>query len=503
MLTGLLCLLAILAILFRFPSNQTPAAAAKLPPGPSRLPIIGNLHNLLAGDKLPHQSLAHLAQIHGPLMSLKLGQQVVTIVASSPAVAKEILQNNDQLLSNRHLTRAMCAFGHHEYGMSLLPVGSSEWRNLRKLCSTYLFATQKLDSNQDLRRKKIQELLQSVGRNASEGKAVDIGRAAFQTSINTLSTAVLSLDLTDHEGSGSSEDVVDFKEARGIMDEAGKPNFGDYFPVLGVMDLQGIERRIVSHSSKLLNLFGRIIDERLEKRQSEAYISANDMLDTLLDNIGGDQEASILIGVDLSDQDLFAGGIDTMTSTVEWAMAEMLRNPLIFAKARDEIDQTIGKGNCLLESDVLRLLYLQAIIKETFRLHPASPLLIPRNASADVEICGFTVPKGAQILVNLWAMGRDPDIWNNPTSFMPERFMGSEIDFRGSSFELIPFGGGRRICPGLPWVMRMLPLILGSLVHEFDWTSKDGVELGSLDMKEKFGITLQKAKPLFVVPMHR
>ncbi|CAN0910635.1 Cytochrome P450 76C2 [Linum grandiflorum] len=270
MLTGLLCLLAILAILFRFPSNQTPAAAAKLPPGPSRLPIIGNLHNLLAGDKLPHQSLAHLAQIHGPLMSLKLGQQVVTIVASSPA-----------------------------------------------------------------------------------------------------------------------------------------------------------------------------------------------------------------IGVDLSDQDLFAGGIDTMTSTVEWAMAEMLRNPLIFAKARD------------------------AIIKETFRLHPASPLLIPRNASADVEICGFTVPKGAQILVNLWAMGRDPDIWNNPTSFMPERFMGSEIDFRGSSFELIPFGGGRRICPGLPWVMRMLPLILGSLVHEFDWTSKDGVELGSLDMKEKFGITLQKAKPLFVVPMHR
>ncbi|CAN0910633.1 Geraniol 8-hydroxylase [Linum grandiflorum] len=459
MLTGLLCLLAILAILFRFPSNQTPAAAAKLPPGPSRLPIIGNLHNLLAGDKLPHQSLAHLAQIHGPLMSLKLGQQVVTIVASSPAVAKEILQNNDQLLSNRHLTRAMCAFGHHEYGMSLLPVGSSEWRNLRKLCSTYLFATQKLDSNQDLRRKKIQELLQSVGRNASEGKAVDIGRAAFQT---------------------------------------------NYFPVLGVMDLQGIERRIVSHSSKLLNLFGRIIDERLEKRQSEAYISANDMLDTLLDNIGGDQEASMDLNlIKHLFLDLFAGGIDTMTSTVEWAMAEMLRNPLIFAKARDEIDQTIGKGNCLLESDVLRLLYLQAIIKETFRLHPASPLLIPRNASADVEICGFTVPKGAQILVNLWAMGRDPDIWNNPTSFMPERFMGSEIDFRGSSFELIPFGGGRRICPGLPWVMRMLPLILGSLVHEFDWTSKDGVELGSLDMKEKFGITLQKAKPLFVVPMHR
>ncbi|CAN1174485.1 Geraniol 8-hydroxylase [Linum perenne] len=436
----LLCLITTLIILLCFRSNQTPAI--NLPPGPSRLPIIGNLHNL--GTK-PHKSLADLAKIHGPLMSLKLGQ-LTTIVASSAAVAKEILQTHDQLLSDRHLSLAFCANDHHEFAMSLLPVGP-KWRNLRKVCNMYLFTTQKLDSNQDLRRKKIQELLEGVRRNATEGKTVDIGGAAFRATLSTMSTTVLSLDLMD-EG---SEDAVEFREVtRGMMDEVGKPNLGDYFPILGFMDLQGIQRRMRTHSTKMLNLFGRVIEERLKKRQSEAYVSANDMLDTLLD-IGEDNgEASMDLNlIKHLFLDLFAAGTDTTSSTLEWAMVEMLRNRVTLAKAKEELDRIIGKGNHLQESDILQLPYLQAIIKETFRLHPASPLMIPRIAKADLEICGYTVPKGAAILINLWAIGKDHNIWDNPTSFMPERFIGSKIDVRGSSFELIPFGGGRRICPGL------------------------------------------------------
>ncbi|CAN1258625.1 Geraniol 8-hydroxylase [Linum perenne] len=495
-ITSILCILTTLAILGRFFASRTPA---NLPPGPPRLPIIGNLHIL--GDK-PHQSLANLAKIHGPLMSLKLGQ-VITIVASSPSVAREILQTHDQVLSNRQLTLAFCASDHHKFGIPLLPMGS-KWRNLRKVCSTYLFATQKLDSNQDLRSKKIQNLLESVRRNAYEGKAVDIGGEAFRATLSAISMTVLSLDLTD-EG---SEYVTEFKEVSwGIMDESGKPNLGDYFPVLGRLDLQGIQKRMRSHSSKMLNLFGRIIDERLKRRNLEAYVSSNDMLDTLLDIV--DQEnGDASMNLDLIkhlflviDQDLFVAGTDTIASTLEWAMAELLSNPNIFAQAREELHQTIGKENYIHESDIIRLPFLQAIIKENFRLHPASPLMIPRIAKADLEICGYTVPKGAAILINLWAIGKDHNIWDNPTSFMPERFIGSKIDVRGSSFELIPFGGGRRICPGLSLVMRMLPMMLGSLVHLFDWTLEEGVEPKSLDMEEKFGISLQKAKPLLVVPM--
>ncbi|CAN0908720.1 Geraniol 8-hydroxylase [Linum grandiflorum] len=485
-----LCLLTTLAILSRFLSSKTPA---KLPPGPSRLPIIGNLHNL--GDK-PHQSLTQLAKIHGPIMSLKLGQ-VTTIVASSPAIAKEILQKHDLVLSNRHLVQTFRSCDHHEFGVTVLPMGA-KWRNLRKVCNTHLFTTQKLDSNRELRSKTIEGLIESVRCNASEGKAVDIGNAAFRTIFSAMSMMVFSLDLTDE----ASQDAMEFKEVtRGIMDECGKPNLGDYFPFLVVMDLQGIQRRARRHFGKVLNLFGRIIEERLKNRKSEGYVTGNDMLDTLLDINEENPEASM--DSDVIKHlflDLFVAGTDTTSSTLEWAMVELLRNPDKFAKAKDELDEIIGKGNHLQESDISRLPYLQAIVKEVFRLHPALPLLVPRNAGSDVEICGFTVPKGAQIFINVWAMGRDPTIWDNPNAFMPERFMGSDIDVRGNSFELTPFGGGRRICLGLPLAMRMLHMVLGSLVHWFDWKLEDGVDPTNLDMEEKFGLTLQKAKPLLVVP---
>ncbi|CAN1747942.1 Cytochrome P450 76T24 [Linum perenne] len=272
---------------------------------------------------------------------------------------------------------------------------------------------------------------------------------------------------------------------------------------MGFMDLQGIQRRMRTHSGKVLNLFGRIIDERLKKRKSMKYVSSNDMLDTLLDIVDQEnQDASM--NLDLIKHlflDLFVAGTDTVTSTIEWAMAELLRNPNAFAKAKEELHKTIGKDNHLHESDIMRLPFLRAIIKENFRLHPAGPLLVPRKAGSEVEIFGFTVPKGSQVIINAWAMGRDPTIWDNPNFFRPERFIGSEIDVDidvgGNSFELIPFGGGRRICPGLPLAMRMLHMMLGTLVHWFDWKLVDGE---SLDMEEKFGLTLEKAKPLLLVP---
>lgn len=184
-------------------------------------------------------------------------------------------------------------------------------------------------------------------------------------------------------------------------------------------------------------------------------------------------------------------------------MAELLHNPKSLSKAQEELDQVIGKGKLIEESDVARLPYLQAIIKETFRLHPSVPLLLPRRAETDVEVEGFLVPKGAQVLVNVWAIGRDSSIWENPYSFMPERFLGlgNHIDVMGKNFELIPFGGGRRICPGLPLAMRMLHLMLGSLINCFDWKLEDGVMPETMNMEEKFGLTLQMTQPLKAQPL--
>lgn len=152
---------------------------------------------------------------------------------------------------------------------------------------------------------------------------------------------------------------------------------------------------------------------------------------------------------------LFVAGTDTSSTVVQWAMAELLKNPEKLSKAQEEIGAVIGKGKAIEESDITKLPYLQAVVKETFRYHPPAPLLIPRKAIKDVEIEGFTIPNGAQVLVNFWAMGRDSNTWPNPEQFEPERFLAAttaaEIDFRGRDFELIPFGGGRRICLGCHW----------------------------------------------------
>ncbi|XP_057451873.1 geraniol 8-hydroxylase-like [Lotus japonicus] len=197
---------------------------------------------------------------------------------------------------------------------------------------------------------------------------------------------------------------------------------------------------------------------------------------------------------------LFVAGTETNTATLEWAMAELLQNEKAMSKAKQEMDQIIGKGKLVEESDVARLPYLQAVIKETFRLHLPVPFLIPRRANANVEICGYTIPKDAHVLVNVWAIGRNSSIWENANLFSPERFLGSEVDVKGHNYELTPFGVGRRICPGVPLAMRTLYLMLGSLINCFDWKLEDEVTIDDMNMEDKFGITLVKAQPVRVIP---
>ncbi|KAK8495826.1 hypothetical protein V6N11_009614 [Hibiscus sabdariffa] len=494
--SSLLCLLFTWLLVQAFNSfrnGRKSSEQSKLPPGPRRLPIFGNLFDL--GDK-PHRSLAKLAQIHGPVMSLKLGS-LTTVVVSSEAAAKEVLQKQDLIFSNRTVVDAVRASQHHEFGLPWLPV-SPLWRTLRKVCSTHLFTAQKLDANQHLRRDKIRQLVANVGKSCLKGEAVNIGQVAFDTTINLLSNTIFSVDLVDPNSSIAREFKKTVTE---IMIEAGKPNLSDYFPLLRRIDPQGIRRRLTDHFEKLLHLFGRMFDERSELRKSQNSTDSNDVLDTLLDIIEAGTEELNKTHVLHILLVLFVAGSDTTSSTLEWAMAELLQNPHVLVKAKKEIEQAIGKNNPVEESDIHRLPYLQAIIKETFRMHPTVPLLIPRKASSDANLCGFKVPKDSQVFVNVWAIGRDPIIWENPDSFMPERFLGSEIDVKGRDFGLIPFGAGRRICPGLPLANRMLHLMLGSLVNTYDWELEGGISPDEMNMEDKFGLTVQLAEPLRATPI--
>lgn len=287
-----------------------------------------------------------------------------------------------------------------------------------------------------------------------------------------------------------------------MMEEVGRPNLSDYFFMLSKLDLQGTRRRLEAYMEEVFDVFDHIINRRLESRESNNNDSTNDVLGILLDIMVQKTEGIGRADINHLLLDLFAAGTDTTSSTIEWAMTELLKNPKILSKAQAELGEIIGKGNPVKESKLNSLLYLQAIVKETFRLHPAAPFLVPHKADMDTEILGFTVPKNAQVLVNAYAIGRDSTLWVDSDSFMPERFLGSEVDVKGRDFELIPFGAGRRICPGLPLAYRMIHLELASLIHNFDWEVKGDSLETPIDMDDKFGITVQKAKPLFAIPIH-
>ncbi|XP_073061531.1 cytochrome P450 76T24-like [Primulina eburnea] len=467
----------------------------KLPPGPNPYPIIGNILEL--GDK-PHQSLARLSQVYGPLIHLKLGR-LTTVVVSSPGIAKILLQKHDQVFSSRNAPGAVHALDHNKLSMVWLPV-ENQWRKLRKICKEQMFSVHSLDSSQGLRRDRLQKLCEYVHGCCINGKAVDIGRAAFTTSLNLMSATLFSEEFAAFD----SDSVEELKElVWGIMEIIGKPNLTDYFPLFRALDPQGISRKSTVYFKRCFDIFEGIIVKRLEMRGriSVDGTRKSDMLESLLDiNQRNDSELSIL---DIKHLllDLFVAGTDTTSSTVEWAMSELLRHPDKMLKVKNELREVIGKNEQVTESDISRLPYLRAVVKETFRLHPAGPLSVPHKSIEDTEINGYTIPKNTQIIINVWAIGRDSSTWSDPELFTPERFLESETDFKGLHFELLPFGAGRRTCPGLPLANRMVHLMVATLVHNFDWELDGGLKPEELDMSESFGLSLQKTISLKAVPV--
>ncbi|XP_045794482.1 cytochrome P450 76T24-like [Trifolium pratense] len=467
--------------------------STKLPPGPHPLPILGNILEL---GKSPHKTLTKLSKIYGPIMTLKLGT-ITTIVISSPQLAKQVLHENSQIFSNRTIPHSVYATEHYKFSITWLHPLSTSWKKLRRVCATKVFSPKHLDSTKVIRQQKLKELLDYVNEKCNRGEVFDIGKAVFITMLNSISNTFFSMDfsqITHDEKSQEFENIV-----RGIMEEAGRPNISDFFPILRPLDPQSVRARMTNHMKKLYEILDGIIEDRICSRASKVnYEVCNDVLDSLLNNIGDtSSELSRNEMVHLF-MDLFVGGIDTSSNTIEWIMAELLRHPDKLTKARKELCEAIGKDETLEESHISKLPYLQAVVKETFRLHPTVPLLIPHKCDENVNILGFNVPKNAEVLVNVWAMGRDPTIWENSTMFMPERFLECDINYKGNNFELIPFGTGKRICPGLSLAHRIVPLIVASLLRNFEWTLADGLMPENMNMDEQFGLSLKRVQPLRV-----
>ncbi|KAF8769489.1 hypothetical protein HU200_006524 [Digitaria exilis] len=494
----LLATLAISLLCYYLANLRSRSGTAPPPPGPRPLPLLGNLLDLRSGNL--HHTLARLARVHGPVMRLELGLTTAVVISSRDA-AREAFTRHDRRLASRAVPDTARALGFSERSMIWLPSSDHRWKNLRGVVATHVFSPRSLAAARGVRERKVRDLVSYIREHA--GQEVDVGQVVYGGVLNLVSSALFSADVVDDVGAASAQGLRQLVEE--LVELVAKPNVSDLLPLLRPLDLQGRRR----HAARCFEKVFRILDAMIERRLAEATSSSDsrllhgDFLDVLVElmaegKIARDNATTILF-------DVFAAGSDTMAVTVEWAMAELLRNPSAMAKLRAEIRGALGSKASVEEPDAVGLPYLQAVVREAMRLHPVAPVMLPHQAAEHgVEVCGYTVPKGATVIFNTWAIMRDPAAWERPDVFVPERFLENAaemIDFRGKKFEFIPFGSGRRACPGMAMAERVVPLILASLIHAFDWRLPDGVSAERLDVSEKFTTANVMAVPLKAVPV--
>ncbi|GAA0171002.1 oxygenase [Lithospermum erythrorhizon] len=493
------CLLYIL-LKKTFPSK---GQFAPLPPGPKPWPIVGNLPHL---GRKPHQTLAAMAGSYGPLMHLWMGS-VHVVVAASAAVAEQFLKTHDSNFANRPPNSGAKYIAYNYQDLVFAPYGP-RWRMLRKICNVHLFSAKALDDFRHVRQEEVAVLTRALV--SADKKAVNLAQLLNVCTTNALGRVLLGKRVFGDGGGGSDPKADEFKSmVVELMELAGVFNIGDFIPSLQMFDLQGVAGKMKKLHSRFDAFLNTILEEHKGNVIYDNKANNVDFLSMLLSS-QNEGEGTKLNDIEIKALllNMFTAGTDTSSSTVEWGIAELIRNPKLLSQAQKELDGVVGPDRLPTESDLLQLPFLTAIVKETFRLHPSTPLSLPRMASEDCEINGYHIPKGSTLLVNIWAISRDPNAWTDPLVFRPERFMpGGEkanVDLRGNDFETIPFGAGRRICAGMSLGIRMVQLLTATLVHAFDWSlpSGEGSE-EKLNMEEGYGLTLQRVVPLMVIPRPR
>ncbi|KAF8022510.1 hypothetical protein BT93_F0124 [Corymbia citriodora subsp. variegata] len=488
---------ALLVTLYFFFHHLRRRKAPKLPPGPPPLPIIGNLHQLA---NPPHRCLHSLAKSYGPIMFLRFGNKP-TVVVSSPEVAELVLRTHDSILSSRPSLDAVRHLSYGNKGMALADNGAY-WRGMRRICMLQLLSPAKVESFAPMRREELGRVFGRVRAAAAAREAVDVSAEVAQLIGDLACRMILGY---------STRDKFNLKPVMlQALRLAQAFNLADYVPLLGALDLQGMTRR-----AKALN---RALDKVLEDimREHEEDTTGKykgDFIDTLLADMGHpinsssqDEPVHILgrTNIKAIALDMFAGSYESSAVAIEWAMSELIRHPHTMKRLQQELEAVIGLGRTVEESDLPKLEYLEMVVKESLRLYPPGPLLLPHESTEGVEIGGYYIPKGTRVLVNAWALGRDANAWTeNAEEFLPERFENSSVDVKGRDFHLIPFGSGRRGCPGMNMGLVNVRLVLAQLVHCFDWELPEGTSPSELDMSEGIGLSMLREKHLILRPSYR
>ncbi|XP_049934485.1 flavonoid 3'-monooxygenase-like [Nymphaea colorata] len=465
-------------------------SSARLPPGPPGWPLVGNLLSLKPNL---HEHFTDLAGRYGPILRVYLGTKLAVVV-SSPSLAEQVLKLHDKVFANRNPPAIAQRLSYGCVDIVWTSDGPT-WRMLRRICVRELLGTTAMDTLYYLRRRDVRQVVADFSKKS--GQPVNIGEHVFVAMIGTV-TGMLWGD-TAEEGEDLRKDGARFRRLIGdLMELLGRLNIGDALPALERLDLQSVNR----DADTVFAYFDGIINSMIETR-SKMVDKGKDFLGCLLrvKEEGDEKTALTMDQVKALLLDMVIGGTETTSSMVEWAMAEMLQKAETLKKAQKELEEVVGLDSIVEESDVPKLQYLKAVVKETLRLHPVLPLLVPHCPSSSCSVGDYVIPKGTTVFINVWAIHRDPAFWDNPLDFDPERFLREpHWDFTGKDFRYFPFGSGRRICVGMAMAERIVGYCLASLVHSFNWRVP---EEEKLDLAQKLGTVMKKAVPLLAVPEPR
>ncbi|PKA52347.1 Flavonoid 3'-monooxygenase [Apostasia shenzhenica] len=483
-----------------------------LPPGPPRWPIVGNLFQL---GRLPHRDLAGLCSAYGPLVYLRLGA-VDAITTDDPEVIREILLGHDDAFASRPRTVAAARLAYGSGDVALAPMGP-HWKRMRRICMEHLLTTRRLEAFAAHRAEEAQHLLQEVWARATAQETVDLRQVLEAFSMNNVTRMLLGKQYFGSATAGRQEAMEFMAITHELFHLLGMIYLGDYLPAWRWIDPSGCERRMKEVEKKVDKFHQKIIDEHRERKkkkmkemeEEEDDGEEMDFVDVLLSLPGedgkehlDDKEIKALV------QDMIAAATDTSAVTNEWAMTELLRHPHVLRKAQAELDAVVGRRRLVRESDLPRLAYLRCVVRETFRLHPAGPFLIPHESLRPARLMGFSLPAGTRVFINTHALGRNHHLWGaaGVEDFRPERHekgAGRVEISHGDDFVILPFGAGRRRCPGAPLGVVMVLLALATLLQGFDWSPADGRRPEEIEVEEIYGMTMPRATPLRAVAAPR
>ncbi|KAF5820898.1 putative oxidoreductase [Helianthus annuus] len=474
-------------IITGFRSFNPPDSNKNLPPQPWKLPLVGHLHHLLGTP--PHHALRNIARKLGPVVHLQLGQ-VSAVIISSPPLARQIMKTHDLSFANRPKLLSAEIIAYNYKDIAFAPYGDY-WRQMRKICVLELLSARKVQSFRSIREQESWDLIESIS--TQRLKTINLSDKIF-TMINTIVSRI-------SVGSRCKDQDMLLELIREGMDLSGGFDVSDLFPSITLLPrITGTRKKMEMISKKADAILNNIILEHKERHASHA--NEEDLVDVLL-RLKDDECFNFplnLYNIKAVIVDMFAAGSDTSSVTVEWAMSELMKNPRVMKKAQDELRNVLKEKTKIHESDIQELDYLKQVIKETLRLHPPLPFLLPRECREDCEIGGFHIPIKTKVIINAWMIGRDPDYWIDPESFIPERFSESTLNIMGTNFEYLPFGAGRRMCPGILLGLANVELPLAMLLYHFDWELPSGPTSKNFDMFESFGATLKRKNDLLLVP---